>query len=537
MKRTGQIRDWLRLAAITGLITIGTLGCATGSRTADDATAADAESPATVAEPDDRPVADGSGDARDGQTQALPELTLDVPADEPLPNDLALELMYALMGNDPEQVAATRDAILRSGDQRFVPVFLDLVWARQLGIVRGPSDGYLDALETLSGEEFGVDWFSWIEWYGGTDLAPPPGYTGWKGRLLSPLDDEFGYFLRDGLPARIRVEEVLWGGVPVDGIPPLEHPPLLAAADADYLQGADLVFGIVVNGEARAYPLRIVDNHELVNDTVGGVPVSLIYCTLCGAGIAYDDRAPNGETYSFGTSGFLYRSNKLMYDRSTGTLWNQLTGEPVLGTLARLDLRLNQIPVVLSAWDEWLRRHPDTFVLDVNTGVYPAYNYEPGILYGNYFASPDTMFPVWNRSDALGTKDFVYTLRIDGIPKAYDVDVLAEEQVVNDTVGSTDVVLVATQGVSRVEGRDRRAGQVSYSAGAEVRAYARRGLVFSSGADPYTVTDAAGTTWSVTEENLIAPDGTSLPRLPGHLAYWFGWFAFFPDTLVYPAPE
>jgi hypothetical protein len=94
------------------------------------------------------------------------------------------------------------------------------------------------------------------------------------------------------------------------------------------------VFGVAIGGQARAYPLRIVNWHEMVNDTIAGVPVSLAYCTLCGAAILFDARAPGRDTpFTFGSSGLLYRSNKLMYDRQTGSLWNQFTGRPVLGAL------------------------------------------------------------------------------------------------------------------------------------------------------------------------------------------------------------
>ncbi len=158
------------------------------------------------------------------------------------------------------------------------------------------------------------------------------------------------------------------GGVLVDGIPPLDNPKRLLAEAATYLEPTDLVFGISINGDARAYPLRIMDWHEMANEVIGGVPVSLAYCTLCGAAIAYDGRVAEGITYNFWTSGFLFRSNKLMYDRQTRTLWNQFTGKPVLGTLAGTDLRLSILPLVLTDWASWQERNPHTTVLDIDTG-------------------------------------------------------------------------------------------------------------------------------------------------------------------------
>ena len=302
---------------------------------------------------------------------------------------------------------------------------------------------------------------------------------------------------------------------------------MISPDEATYLEPDEPVFGISINGDQRAYPLRILDWHEMANDVVGGVPMSLAYCTLCGAGIAFDGRTSDGETYTFGSSGFLYRSNKLMYDRQTRTLWNQLTGEPVLGELVGTGIKLDLLPVVLTTWESWLTQHPDTVVLDVDTGFQRPYM--PGAAYGTYFASDETMFPVWQRSNLLETKDRIYAMQVDGIPKAYPVDILIEEQVVNDTIGEMNLVLVATRGDVTVQ-----AGPVTtYNAGGEVRAYDRGEEMFTPGPDADTLIDSTGRAWQVTEEALLGPDGESAPRINGHLAYWFGWYSFFPQTLLY----
>ena len=134
------------------------------------------------------------------------------------------------------------------------------------------------------------------------------------------------------------MEEIAWGGVLVDGIPALDNPRMTTASAASYLNPDDPVFGVEINGDARAYPLRIANWHEMVNDVVGGVPVSLAYCTLCGSGILFDGRvAGRAEPFTFGSSGLLYRSNKLMYDRQTDSLWEQLAGHPVTGSLGLKD--------------------------------------------------------------------------------------------------------------------------------------------------------------------------------------------------------
>ena len=442
----------------------------------------------------------------------------------------ALRLMYKLL--EPKYQEAT-DTILAANDTRFIGVLIELLRVNQMSIFRNKNyHNPLDTLETLSGQSLGYDWFSWVEWYGTTDLTTPPGFTGWKGQLLAQIDPEFAAFLQEDLPSTIRTEEIVWGGVVVDGIPALDNATMIPAAEADYLNGNEPVFGISINGDNRAYPLRILDWHEMANDVIGGVPVSLAYCTLCGAGVAYDGRASNGEEYTFGSSGFLFRSNKLMYDRQTRTLWNQLTGEPVLGKLAGSDVKLSLLPVVVSTWEAWLEQHPDTTVLDINTGYQRPYT--PGAAYGDYFSYEDTMFPVWQRSNLLSSKNRIYALEIEDIPKAYPVDILAAEQVINDTIGQTDLVLIASRGEITVNGENQRVGQVAYNAGSEVRAYARTGgETFSPTPELDRVFDSKGRTWQVTEEALIGPEGEFAPRINGHLAYWFGWYSFFPQTLLY----
>ena len=445
-----------------------------------------------------------------------------------------------IIGATESPVRRALDEIVASGDQRFVAPLIEVLRAKQILLLEGgvPFDEHVAALEALTGEQLGDSWRAWVEWYGERELGLPPGFTSWKGRLLGRIDIQFQEFLNDAHPIRIRPEEIVFGGVLVDGIPPLDSPAMLAAVDATYLTPEDPVFGLVVNGDARAYPLRIMDWHEMMNDVIGGVPVTLAYCTLCGAGIAYDGRGADGIVYTFGTSGLLYRSNKLMYDRPTRTLWNQFTGEPVLGSLATSDaatgeptVRLRLLPVVLTSWEEWQRQYPETLVLDINTGFDRIYRI--GSVYGHYFSSQETMFPVPGRSDQLATKEQVFGLRVRGVPKAYPLEIVTEEVVVNDTIAELPIVLIAPARILEVVGVSRRIGPVTYDAGAEVRAYERGGESFSIGPRPETVVDADGGVWQVGDDALLGPDGQRLERLSGHLAFWFGWFTFFPTTELY----
>lgn len=222
-----------------------------------------------------------------------------------------------------------------------------------------------------------------------------------------------------------------------------------------------------------------------------------------------------GQTFVFGSSGFLYRSNKLMYDRQTNSLWHSLTGEPVVGALAHSGIRLKRLPVVVTTWAQWRADHPETKVLSLDTGY--ARDYTPGRPYGAYFASPDTMFSVWQRSKALPAKSFVFALKFNETPKAYPLSVLELERVTNDTLGGVELVLITD------------------STGRAVRAYRREGHRFARGPDDRTVVDERGARWSVTEDALLPLQGGAvrLERVAGHIAYWFGWFAFNPRTLIY----
>ena len=222
----------------------------------------------------------------------------------------------------------------------------------------------------------------------------------------------------------------------------------------------------------------------------------------------------------------LYRSNKLMYDRDSNTLWHQFLGVPAVGQLAGSGIRLKLIPSLVTTWQDWLEIHPDTTVLSIDTGVYPRRSYEPEgdprSIYFDYRSDPETMFPVPHRSSLLSTKGQVLGLKLDGQSKAFPLNVLLEQPVINDSLGTKNLVVVT-------------------SPGGAARAYQRGRYKFAStttGAEGVTsLTDQQGREWRVDEDALVQAENSShrLERLPGHMAYWFGWFAFNPDTDVYSA--
>jgi hypothetical protein len=190
--------------------------------------------------------------------------------------------------------------------------------------------------------------------------------------------------------ATIPRNEIRSGGPPKDGIPALSNPPLVKASEADFLDATDRVIGVEIGEETRAYPIRILNYHELVNDRIGDVPFLVAYCPLCDSAAVFDRRTPIGER-EFGVSGLLYNSNVLMYDRGgqPESLWSQMLGEGVSGPAA--GKKLKTLPMELTTWQKWKTRHPETRVLSAQTGHSRDYRRSP---YERYFNTPNLMFPV-----------------------------------------------------------------------------------------------------------------------------------------------
>ena len=460
-------------------------------------------------------------------------------------------------GGDGGRAAREKAAgkLARSGDGSFVAPLTDALFFTPAE-ARGP---LLDTLRTLSGEDVGTGFYDWVELVGRrSDLSPPAGYRRWKAKLFSRIDPRYlGVIDSDGA-IRIRPEEIVWGGVRLDGIPALSDPPRMAAEAATKeagLQDDERVFGLCIGDACHAYPLRYLSWHELVNDVVGGRPIAVSFCTLCGSGVAYAAETADHRRRLFGTSGLLYRSNKLMFDHKTRTLWSNITGEAVVGPLAgppgEPTARLELLPVVVATWGGWRAEHPGTTVtiLDPRRDPRWSFRYEPGAADR---ARRGVSFPVWRHSDALPADAEIYALRLEdgGAVKAYPVERVLALGVINDRVGSTDVVLVgsATDGAVRAYRRDGRSFRRDDPSpeGSESAAPKRD--------EDGTLIDQDGGRWRIEETRLVplphqaevedqkdAESGDSisstgaspLPRLPGHRALWFGWYGFYPDAALY----
>lgn len=360
-------------------------------------------------------------------------------------------------------------------------------------------------LEARTRQTLGRDLAAWQRWMWKLPYAPHPDFGEFKGYVYGNIDPRMRSFFPPGVKSRIRLDRIDWGGVGVNGIPPLVRPKTIAARDASYLKESHVVFAIAVGGEARAYPKRILAWHEMAIDRVGGQELTIVYCTLCGTVIPY---LSHGHT--FGTSGLLYESSKLMFDEATNSLWPTLEGEPGVGPLTERPVQLTYAPVVTTTWGEWRREHPETTVLSLDTGH--RRDYSDGAAYRDYFATDQLMFPVSAQDKRLKNKDEVLVLRLPGkTPLAIAVRRLVREPVFEyEHEGERLVVVTTKAGANRVY----RAGGLRW------RRYAGGVL-----------RDEQNREWQVAEDGLRR-ESERLERLPAHRAFWFGWFTQNPQGVL-----
>ncbi len=278
--------------------------------------------------------------------------------------------------------------------------------------------------------------------------------------------------------ASIPASEIERGGPPRDGIPAIDAPRFVPAASARELKPTDRVLGLRLEGEARAYPVAILNWHEVVNDVLGGVPVAVTYCPLCGTGVAYKAEV-DGRPLQFGVSGLLYNSDVLLYDRQTESLWSQILSRAVSGPLR--DQALTMIALEHTTWADWQARHPDSAVLSRDTGFARDYDRDP---YLAYRLSDALMFGVSAQNDAYPAKTWVLGVEIAGRTKAYPFPELARLDAPSlvDRIGDEDVRIVFD-----ADNQSARAER---------------------------------------------PDGEPLPTI---MAYWFAWYAFHPQTEIFRA--
>ena len=358
---------------------------------------------------------------------------------------------------------------------------------------------------------------SYNNWYASIWNRPSAytkNYFTFKAKLHSFIDPKFPkYFYQRAHQSIIRLDEVRWGGVHQDGIPPLRNPKMISANEVTYLADSNVVFGIEINGDFRAYPKRILAWHELFTDTVGNIPVAGVYCTLCGTVILYKTMH-KGIHYNLGTSGFLYRSNKLMYDQKTQSLWSTTLGKPVIGPLVNKNIQLEYLSVVTSTWGAWKKAHPNTKVLSINTGH--QRNYDEGVAYKNYFATDKLMFNIPKLDHRLNNKN--------------------EVLVIKAPLESDEVIAIASKFLKQNSIYYDKINQRSFviftdKSGAH-RTYFNEGLIFKKyNSSKHEVVDQNGITWEV-HENFLKNKTTStkINRLHSYNAFWFGFQSQYPKA-------
>ena len=277
--------------------------------------------------------------------------------------------------------------------------------------------------------------------------------------------------------ALVPADAIQQGGPPRDGIPSIDRPRFVEAGQSG-LKDGDRVLGLARGGIALAYPVRILNWHEVVNDRLGGEAIAVTYCPLCGTGMAFDANVDGKAVSSFGVSGLLYNSDVLLYDRGTESLWSQILEQAVAGPLK--GRKLLPVPLTHTSWADWRKRHPRTEVLSTDTGHVRDYERDP---YAGYDSVQRLMFDVQHRDERLPLKEWVLGVRVAGQAKAYPFSALAKRV---DASGQLRDQLGGTALTIRFDGMHRTAEAF----------------------------DAKG------------------QALPSVMAFWFAWVAFHPKTEV-----
>jgi len=238
--------------------------------------------------------------------------------------------------------------------------------------------------------------------------------------------------------ATIAKADLLQGCFGKDCIPSIDNPTFESVQKADtWLTPDDRIFALNFNGVVRAYPQRIMNWHEIVNDDVNSTPIAITFCPLCGSALAFE-RKVDGVITEFGVSGKLHNSDLVMYDRYEGNLWQQITGEAIVGPAARRNETLVKVPITTVEWSQWKTEHPETEVLSRDTGFTRNYDQYP---YGTYEENDELIFGVKGLDTSLQIKTPVYGIEVEGLSKAYPETVFDEDKTISDQLGDISLSL------------------------------------------------------------------------------------------------
>lgn len=358
-----------------------------------------------------------------------------------------------------------------------------------------------------------------------TSSALPEVPSSPRQQVPSALDNPTG----PGLPhPLVDPSRILPGGPPPDGIPAIDHPRFERAGQVSWLRPNEGVLAASVNGEDRAYPVQIVIWHEIVNDTVGGIPVAITYCPLCNTAIAYDRRV-GSLVLDFGTSGKLYNSDLVAYDRQTRSLWVQFLGQAVAGVLTGTELRA--FPLSTVSWADWHRGHPDGWVLSRDTGYSRSYGENPYPGYDDIRSSP---FLFSGHTDGrMAAMTRLVGLDEDGDSVAVLLDDLRRRRVVEVSIASRSVVVWQMAGTaSALAGSTVAGGPDIGATGAFISVLDGRKLHFEPTSAGFRDRET-GSAWNVLGRATNGPlIGRALTPVAHVDTFWFAWAAFRPSTRV-----
>lgn len=328
----------------------------------------------------------------------------------------------------------------------------------------------------------------------------------------------------------VPFEEILSGGVPRDGIPPIDDPKFTTIVGASaWLSDEEPVIAFEVDGDARAYPLQIMTWHEIVNDEVGGIPVVVTFCPLCNAAIVFDRRI-DGKVYDFGVSGNLRNSDLIMWDRQTESWWQQFTGEAIIGELA--GKRLSFLPASIVAWSDFKIVNPQAKVLSRDTGHSRPYGQNP---YAGYDRADNPPFLFKGKPDGrLLPKERVVAVTVGNTDVAFPFSLLAKERLVTYALDGRDIVVFFKPGTRSALGSREIASAEDVGAAAVFEAHVGdRTLNFRAQGDVF-VDEQTGSRWNIIGQAIEGPlRGKKLAPVVHANHFWFAWAAFKPGTTIY----
>ncbi|MCL4247309.1 MAG: DUF3179 domain-containing protein [Anaerolineae bacterium] len=328
----------------------------------------------------------------------------------------------------------------------------------------------------------------------------------------------------------IAYDEVLSGGPPPDGIPPIDNPQFESIDVAEtWLQPQSPVLAVELDSEARAYPLAILTWHEIVNDTIGSVPVAVTFCPLCNSAFVFDRRVGD-DVLRFGVSGNLRNSNLIMWDDQTQSWWQQFTGEAVVGSY--LGTQLTQYPAIITGFGAFVEQYPDGLVLSRDTGFGRSYGTNP---YVNYDQSTDPFLFASPLDRRLPATEHVLAGFIGSTGVAYPFPVLRAEKVINDVVNDVPVLALWQSGSASALG----GASIDDSEDIGWAALYRREingqiLTFTNDVAGVIRDQETSTIWNAFGEAIEGElAGAQLERMIAAPHFWFAWAAFDVETIIY----